>query len=608
MLRERKGYVDDIRAAEGTYAELRADKGRWNSEHEDVLGLMEMLWELWWNQVHRVLIPKNTVEGENEVRRHVKVAHRLLLDCERKMSFLEVRNDKDTEIADRYMKVYDNLYALVSCRSLEHMSLYLEWDKAENEKVWFDNMDVLRPIFHYSNIAVLDRNYRFVAKKMPTGTGKSYSDAFIIAFIYGQDINADVLKVVGNPKLVSATISTVVQLMTSRRYAKVFPNFRKFHGMEGKIINNMFKICSYSDGELSIVGSSKPFNLLCISKETPIDGVRVQFLFLDDICRAKDAGNIKEHDKDIERFDMTWFKRNYDLMRFVVFIGGTAYSIYDIISRLIRRYSNNTFRETNFKHALTNENADAVFISIPKLDYDTDQSLFPKKFPTALARIDRARDYQTFMAMEQQKPLPPDGTPFYWDRLQIYESIPKENRLPYCWASIDPPRTGKNYLAMGIKTLVEDENGKIGHFLVDAIFRRETFKDCLDDIVAKVEKHHITKLLLEINVETSGGALLKEKFRQRGINYCEILEKYTWENKDNKIAGSKTRIINNNWYPKEELYARSSEVGQYMENIVTYSFTQKNDFDDAIDNEAMYTEKFISDKPSENRVLILNMR
>lgn len=605
---EKVAYVEQIREAEGLYGALRADKAKWNSEHEVVLGLMEMLWELWWNQVHRVLIPQNTVEGENEVRRHIKVAHRLLLDCERKLSFLKVGNEKEAEVVNRYMKVYDNLYALVSCRSLEHMSLYLEWDKPENEKVWAESMDVLRPIFHYSNIAVLDRSYRFVAKRLPTGTGKSFSDAFIIAFIFGQDINADVLKVVGNPKLVSATISTVVQLMTSKRYAKVFPNFRKFHEMEGKLINNMFKICSYTDGELSIVGSSKPFNLLCISKETPIDGVRVQFLFLDDICRAKDAGNIKEHDKDIERFDMTWFKRNYDLMRFVIFIGGTAYSIYDIISRLIRRYSNNTFRETSFKHAFTNEKGDAVFIAIPKLDYETDQSLFPKKFPTSLARIDRARDYHTFMAMEQQKPLPPEGTPFYWDRLQIYENIPKEGRLPYCWASIDPPRTGKNFLAMGIKALVEDKNGKIGHFLVDCVFRRETFKDCLGDIVAKVEKHHITKLLLEINVETSGGALLKEKFRQRGINYCEIVEKYTWENKDNKIAGMKTEIIANNWYPKEELYARSSEMGQYMENMVTYSFTQKNDFDDAIDNEAMYTADFIPNKPVENRMQILNMR
>lgn len=547
------------------------------------------------------------MSGEGEVRRHIKVAYRVLTDCEKKIADLKATIDNEAKVANRYLRVYDNLYALVSCRSLEHMSLYLEWDMPESERIWRDNIEILRPIFHFSNIAVLDRIYKFVAKRMPTGTGKSYSDAYIISFIYGQDINADVLKVVGNPKLVSATISTVTKLMTLPRYAKVFPNFRKFHEMEGKVVNNMFKICSYTDGELSIVGSVKPFNLLCISKETPIDGVRVQFLFLDDICRAKDAGNIKEHDKDLERFDMTWFKRNYDLSRFVIFIGGTSYSIYDILSVLIRRYSNNTFRQTLFKHALTSEKGDAVFIAIPKLDYDTDESLFPKKFPTDMARIDRARDYATFMAMEQQKPLPPEGTPFYWDRLSTYDEIPKQNRLPYCWASIDPPRTGKNYLAMGIKALINDEKG-LKNFLVDCIFEKKQAKELYDEIVDKVEKHKITKLLIEINVDTSLKSVLEMKFKQRGITYCEIIENFSWENKETKIFNMKSQIINNNYYPKENLYPRASQMGQYMENIVTYSFENKNDYDDAIDNEAMYSEKLIPNKPAENRVRILNMR
>ena len=66
--------------------------------------------------------------------------------------------------------------------------------------------------------------------------------------------------------------------------------------------DNIFSVCRNKEGELTLADSNKPLNLKVISKDTSIDGIRVRYLFLDDICRSKDAGNMKQHETDINNF------------------------------------------------------------------------------------------------------------------------------------------------------------------------------------------------------------------------------------------------------------------------------------------------------------------
>ena len=98
-------------------------------------------------------------------------------------------------------------------------------------------------------------------------------------------------------------------------------------------------------------------------------------------------------------------------------------------------------------------NGTSVFVSVPLLDYDTDESTYPKKISTESARKKREENPTEFWAMDQQRPLPPDSSPFYFTKLRQYTTLPKigeAGRLETCVAALDTKRRGKDFLSMPI--------------------------------------------------------------------------------------------------------------------------------------------------------------
>lgn len=503
------------------------------------------------------------------------------------------------EGAKKWEALEYDFQCLVAFRSLEHFALLWERDFADEDKVFKWSLDpnhdggktgVSKPFFFYFNQMVLQKKIKFISKQYPTGYTKTLSDSIAIAWLLGMDVNNDVLKVLGNPVLITTTMNTIVGIMTKPFFGQVFPKFAKWFE-DGEKPINMFSICRIRDGELLLADSIKTLNLKVIAKDTPIDGIRVRFLFLDDVCRSKDAGNNAQHEKDIANYWNSWWKRNYNTDDFYIVVGGTAYSIYDIISTLIRHYSGGKMKPSGRnKYTYTNLDETAVFIKIPKLDPITDESTFPKRFPTEEARRIRSRDYRMFMAMEQQQPLPPETTPFYWDNLLTYEFIPEENRSPFCWASLDPVRIGGDNVAMPIFR-------KIGelYYLVDCIYEQAEMERMYTLIVDKIEQHYITRLVIERNTDTSLKKLLDDMLRERGIHCCDITEIYTYDKKEVRITNMQNTIKTQLVFPAEKLYARSSMVGRFMYDIVSFSWKMSdNVHDDSIDATTMFCETFIS--------------
>ena len=141
---------DGIKEAEKTYAKFR--KKGWKMD-EDLHELMKLMFDLYWKQIHLYLVPRNDMVAEEEIRRHVKVANRLMTDCKRKISELE--NTTNIQLLHKYLKLYEDLFALVACRSLEHLAVFLEWDIPDDKKVWKWSMPVIGGIFHYAGKAIL---------------------------------------------------------------------------------------------------------------------------------------------------------------------------------------------------------------------------------------------------------------------------------------------------------------------------------------------------------------------------------------------------------------------------------------------------------------------
>lgn len=611
----RVNYRKEIEQSSEILLKFRQSKELFGKE-EEILELLQFRYKIMWSQVHEVLAEKKTEESESEiqsiirdvVRYDLPIAEIKIKNFEQWIEAYEKRKDKNNvnlcyQYLQKWLVLYEKLFALVAFRSLEHYARFWEWDFEDSKKIFKYSLDpfgdggytgVNKPFLYYANQMVLQKNRKVITKQYPTGYGKSVSDVVFMTWALGVDTDNDFLKVLGNPKLIIDCAKGIVDTMTRKRYAMVFPKFAKYFE-EGVDPKTMFSEARLKDGELTLEFNKRSKSVTIISKDTPVDGIRVKFLLLDDVCRSKDANNMTQHQKDIDNYWNSWWKRNYNTEDFYVILSGTAYSIYDILSTLKRYYSKGKVKRSDIsKYTTLSLDDKAVFISIPKLDPDTDESTYPQKFPTEEARAIRDRDYRSFMAMEQQQPLEPENSPFYWSNLTTYETIPEEERSEFCWASLDPARVGFDNVAMAIFVKAGEK-----HYLKDCIYRNEPMEKLHQLIVDKIKQHKITKFVIERNTDTSLKTLLDKMLNEQGVHFCQIIEIYATRKKEERIYEMENTIKMDLVFPCENLFARSSEIGKFMIDLIAYRYDGKNEHDDSIDAVATYCEKFIV-KPVQN--------
>lgn len=513
--------------------------------------------------------------------------HRLFTDKGYKMC-------KDITIDDY---LYETCSPLDFGYEIDDDELFFVWQKIKSiefDEALTDMVDI-----------EVEETHNFIANGIVSHN--SYADTVLMAYIYGVDINSDILKVVGNPSLVTDMANKLVKYMCKPNFAKIFPYFAQFEGDKGK----MFDVCreggNNQPARLLLHGSAKGTSLLLVNKDTPVDGGRFKFRLYDDITRSKDKGNINMHEKDIEKYQDQWKKRKYDDNNSFEVFSGTTYHIYDFLSTVKRKYGGDEAVQSKVnKYTKFNAKYKSVFVSVPKLDWDTDESTYPHKYSTEEARADRLADYNTFMAMDMQEPMPIEGCAFSYDNLQTYKSIPhieEERETESCWAMLDPARTGANYVAMTICLPIEDK-----HYLKDCIFQMKPMEKVYSTIISKIEQHHITRLHIEKNTDTSLASLLREKLAERGINYCNITEVYTYKKKEDKIYDNEAAIKSSMVFPAFDLYAQGSEMGKFMKYFTSFSYVNKNLYDDSADSIAMYSEKYISFKSKNNTITILSRK
>lgn len=591
-------------------------KALWDDD-ETVSQLFDILYTAYWQQIHKVLVPQENKTAEAEIRSHIRCIisnHLLPLYAKvEKLSKIAKKSPENTKLLNKYMELYDNFYALAAFRSLKHFALYMEFDTDPRDRVWENAMPCFEGLYFYLNKMVLDGSIKHICKQFPTGYGKSYSDIVTIAFIFGVDpIRSDIMKVVGNPTLVSDVMTSLINTMCSARYAKVFPYYAQFNGKE-----EIFSVCRVSQGSqglLIINGSRRSKSFLCSGKDTSLDGGRFKYIFYDDICRSKDKDNIRAHDKDWADYNNCWKRREYDEGKSFEVAGGTAYSIYDFLSRFKEKLgAKKAVPDTRFKYTYVNENTRFVSVSCPKLDFDTDESTNPAKYSTERAREERNRDMRTFMAMEQQSPLPPEGTPYYWDNLRLYTDLPAKEcnggtRSDFSWAALDLPRKGNNYAALGI--FYRDNKSK-DFFFTDCVYEKKPLdgkiadKELLDYICEKMVFHKTTNLVVETNTNSMIVSEIRKRLAALGWS-CNIIPQYSYENKEVRIFNTQSAILERIRFPDRKMFPESSNMGQLMRHVVCYAYDGKND--DGIDMISMFAKAFISNGVKMGAIEVLETR
>lgn len=606
-------YGKLITACADNLDKMFRSKKSWEDD-ETITQLYRILLTALQQQVHGVLAVAETKESEKQIRELLAKYVIGYVDKKKRLTYIGAINPIRSKLAQlnkskkasgeylaRYLDLYDGFMALAAFRSYKHYCFYMQ--PCFGFTLWEDTQNCFDGYWYYANKMVLDGEVKFLEKQLPTGYGKSLSDCFMCSWIFGVDIENDVLKVCGNDNFTDDCFNNTIKLMLDERFGRVFPYFAKFNGVQ----DEMFKFCSRKELKFAITGSKKSTNLRIVTKLSNFNGVRAKFLFMDDITQRRDMSNLVAHEKDIHSFTHEWFERNYNRNLFFIVASGTTYSQFDLLSHLKRVMGGEKAKKSKINKYTSLAYSDyivpnglSVFVCVPLLDYDTDESTYPKKISTASARKKREENPTEFWAMDMQKPLPPENSPFYFTKLRQYSALPKVGecgRMDCCVASLDTKRRGKDYLSMPIffEALDPDGDGKTDtvYYLVDWLYDDRPMKDCIPLIVEKIIHRKITRLYAERNTEECIGVLLEDALKKRGYTSCVIEDVFSTEPKDRRIMVAEGDIKSKMVFPQYGMYAPSTDIGKALMNVYGYTYVGAVPHDDAPDSLAIFAKRFI---------------
>lgn len=615
--------------------DLKAKCGCGSKEYENkylldnnqfVIQVFQDLVTAYKTEIHEYLVPSNLADKETQIRNHIKDImtkivpivdsrinaikaqySKLAYQVKGKANLaLQCELDNLNEYYRKYLELKDDFTALIAFRHFETFCLYI--DQLFDNNIFTPSKHLFQGFYFYANSMVLNEDVKFIEKQCFAGAGKSATDCALISFLFGYDIDNDVLKIFGNKDNVTQTMDMILTIICSPQYAKIFPYYAKFKGEKEAI----FSTCKPANGEFKISGSIKSVNLRVRAKGEKTDGVRAKYLFLDDITAADDAEKIEQHKKDIFLYQARWFKRKYDNNKFYIIASGTTYHQEDFLSYLKHIFGAEKAKDSKFKFtsiSKSNEivpNGLSVFCVIYGLD-EKDKSTFEAKFPTEQFLLEREKNYRNFMAMVQQQPQPPLGAPFDYENLpNLYgaEGIPhlQDRSQELCRASLDPARKGKDFHSMPIIVSI---NGRM--FLQDCIFEQCPPEKLPLKVIDMIEKHHIIHLDIENNTDTTFDVLIRKLLKERGINYCNVTSFYSWKKKDEKISEYET-AVKSVYYPERDVYSPNSAMGKFMYWLTAYNYETPPKHDDSVDSLANFAQRFILNKSVGSKVKSLSRR
>jgi hypothetical protein len=477
-------------------------------DNKKVTDLFRVYYQAIYNQIYNVLLPQETERSEKALR---DIIAKYVIGCtEKKIVYvgaikpirakmLQLNKNKklNEEYISRYLELYDDFMALASLRSFKHYCLYFEECYAPPDKIiwrYAENSGIAEGMWYCFNSMALRGDFKTLFKQTPTGYFKTYSNICFISWLFGINRNTDVLYILGNPSMVKKVFVGIKQQMLRPKYAKIFPYYAQFDCDEDK----MFEINNAKEGELLIKGVNSMCNFKIASKDTAIDGTRFKWRFYDDVTRSKDKNNSQQHEKDNEMYHDDWTKRRYTEYDDYEIFSGTAYSPYDLINTQKELKGVDKAEACMFKYCTINKETATMFVKIPKLDYETDETTLPEKYSTFSARKERERDVETFFAMEQQEPVPPSGLPFDWKHIKTYTELPKKaeeggQRSNVCKAVLDPARTGSDNCSLGVHSKCGDYE-----YLVSCFYRKTPLDGKMED--GRTALEHCCDMIIDKNV------------------------------------------------------------------------------------------------------------
>lgn len=482
-----------------------------------------------------------------------------------------------------FFDYYKRAYCFCARRDFECFVDYIEWNMPR--KVLANRRNVLKPYVDALNRIAFDDRLQYLVVSYPPSMGKSYLATLFTAWGYGISINNSVIRMSYSDELVLGFSRTVKGIISSPEFAEIFSLFKLYNGKP-------FEVERESDWKIKNANVPKS-NHIARTRNGSTTGERASFaIIFDDMTKgAEEANSESVHRGIYDKWNTEWWNRRDGVRCKFIFVG-TQWTPEDILNRIIEdRNKVSRLKNTDNPYVMESEDKSTIVIRVPMLD-ENHKTTCSEVYPQQIAeQIEQNTDPFLFSCVYQQDPLPVSGREFAWENLRTYLNLPSDLES-YCMASLDTARKGKDNVSMPI--FKPDGNGN--YYFVDCIFKQKPMEDLYDEIIEKIIQHRIIKLVIENNIDTSLKTLLTDRLKQRGVNWCEIIEKYNTVKKEERIKNNRGIVQKFVVFLDKTLTKPNSDYGRLMENMTKYSFDKPNLHDDSVDSVCMFASEIIVGK------------
>ena len=515
-----------------------------------------------------------------------------------KILILLSKVDKDQNRVADYIAYLKNAHKIAGRDNLENFIIYYEWDLPYKDKFYEPRMSILRGYCYYLN-ELHHKRIEMVIANLPSGAGKTYLEKLGEAFGFGLDDTETILSLCSNDTVVQGGSRTVMSIIKSKEFGDVFPKLKY-----DKEDRDFFK--KETSGEWTLKNCRLIASYYASTVKSNVVGQRAsKIIHIDDLYADwKDALDENLNIYYYNTYVTVWRKRFVQGKVPRIVITGTMWSPTDFMVKIIELLTreNKFYNDRTFPFCRVSEDGQKVIIQVPALDYKTGQSTCPELWTTAELEKERlSMDDYLWQCNFQQIPCSPQGLQFSYPNLKVYHEK-MINKAGYCKGHIDGARTnGNDFFAFPIFQPVGDDNDWA---LVDAMYTQTATSELHEEIVDKIIQNHIIYLVIESNVDTGLKDDLDKMLKSRGVNWCEIEEKYSVEKKSVRIERCKGIAKRKIWFPAKSLFPLVTQVGKFMNDFTSFNSGSgaRNNHDDAPDSVCAFVDEIIEDSMSMNEV------
>lgn len=474
-----------------------------------------------------------------------------------------MQRSRAIEQKGKFYEIYKKALRFDAVDRFDSYLIYIELDRKAKDRFYMPRRHYLkRYVDAYQRI--LDGKLDFLSISMPKRAGKSQLGINFICMLSGLYPNKSTLMEGAGDALVNSFYKGVMEYLSDDGskylYKDIFPLATIAEtNADIKIVN--------------LVNKSRFPTIMCRSIDSSQVGLSeaTNLLYLDDTVEGRMEA------KNRGRLDTKWETISGDILgRAIegtpVVSCGTRYSLYDPMGRLI-----DTMRKQGKR---------VEVIETPALDFVTDESNFEyirdgkKVFTTEYFRQQREMlSDEQFESEFQQRPFEAKGIMFPNKELNRFMELPIDRDPDTIIAVCDTAEKGDDYCSMPICAIYGEDV-----YLIDVVY---------DDSPAEITKPECAKALMKnkataATFESNGageyfgrdvGKILSENKYP-----CNIRMKRTISNKHTRIEMASDGVIRRFFFLDESLYKPSSQYGQFMRNLTTYTRSGKVPHDDAPDS------------------------